>query len=86
MDRPGILAQIVESMAQDRGMVFPVSVRPQGEYGCRDVCLALPCIVNSCGVRQILELDLSAGEKDQLSVCARSMAGQIDSLKGMPAR
>jgi len=81
-----IVAQIVESVAQDRGMVFPVSVRPGGEYGCRDVCLALPCIVNSCGVGKILELDLSPGEKDQLGVCARSMAVRIDSLETLPKR
>lgn len=79
-----IIARIVESMAQDRGMVFPVSVCPRGEYGYENVCLALPCIVDNTGVREIIELELSEKEKAALHTCALSVSDQIDSLKNMP--
>jgi len=76
-----VIAQIVESMVQDRSMVFPVSVCPKGEYGYTDICLSLPCIVDSTGVRKIIELELNEQEKTSLNACARSMTHQIDMLK-----
>jgi len=75
-----VIALIVESMVLDRGLVFPVSVCLKGEYGYRDTCLALPCIVGAEGVRRVLEMDLDGQEKASLDACARSMAGQIRSL------
>jgi malate dehydrogenase len=80
-----IIAQIVESIAQDRGIVFPVSVCLTGEYGYENICLALPCIVDSTGVRKIIELELSEQEKAALNACALSMARQIDSMKEFSA-
>jgi len=75
-----IVSLIVESMALDRGMVFPVSVCLNGEYGYRDICLALPCIIDGGGIRQVIEMELDAREKDLLDVCARSISEQIGQL------
>jgi malate dehydrogenase len=78
-----IIAQIVESMAMDRGMIFPLSVCLNGEYGYRDTCLALPCVVDSTGVRKIIELNLNNQERTSLETCARTMKDQISLLKDL---
>lgn len=80
-----ITAQIVESMAQDRKKVFPVSIKVAGEYGYRDICLALPCIVDESGVRKVIELELNEQERNALNACAMSITSQIESLKGQLA-
>lgn len=77
----GVISLIVESMVLDRGMVFPVSVCLNGEYGYRDVCLALPCIIDAEGVRQIIEMGLDDHEKGMLEVCARSIREQMEILR-----
>ncbi|HVN71804.1 MAG TPA: malate dehydrogenase, partial [Desulfomonilia bacterium] len=79
-----VIAQIVESMVLDRGMVFPLSICPNGEFGYRNTCLALPCIVDGSGVRRIIEMELDEEEKAALDGCARSIAHQIDTLKDVP--
>lgn len=80
-----VISLIVESMVLDRGMVFPVSVCLQGEYGYRDTCLALPCVVGAEGVRRIIEMDLDEEERGLLDVCAGSMVEQISSLSAWGA-
>lgn len=78
-----VIADIAESMALDQGMVFPVSVCPRGEFGYSGTCLALPCIIDKHGVRQIVEMELDSDEKAMLAVCARNMGEQIGLLKGL---
>lgn len=75
-----IIALIVESMVLDRGMVFPVSVCLQGDYGYRDTCLALPCIVGADGIRRLIEMELDMEERAMLDICARSITDRIRSL------
>lgn len=79
-----VVSLIVESMVLDRGMVFPVSVYLQGEYGHRDICLALPCIIGAEGIRSLITMELDERELTMLDACARSVAGQIRSLHAAP--
>lgn len=79
-----VVAQIVESIAMNRGMIFPLSTFPDGEFGYRATCLALPCVVDGSGVRKIMELDLTDQEGAQLRTCAGTISSQIRSLD--PAR
>jgi malate dehydrogenase len=78
-----VIAQIVESMAMDRGMIFPLSTFPNGEYGYSNTCLALPCIVDSTGVRKVIELNPNDKELASLKTCASTMKTQISSLKDL---
>jgi malate dehydrogenase len=76
-----VIASIAEAVLLDKGMTFPLSVWLTGEYGYSDICLALPCIVDLNGVREIIKIDLNEQERSHLDICARSMSTQIDSLK-----
>jgi len=71
-----VIARIVESMVLNRGMIFPLSVCLEGEYGYCKTCLALPCVVDSSGVRKIIELELNEQEKASLDSCARTISHQ----------
>ncbi len=59
--------RLVEAIAKDNREVLPVSIVLKGEYGFRDTCLGLPCIIGRRGVLEILKIDLSAQEKGELS-------------------
>lgn len=79
------IARIVQSMAQDRGVVFPVSVSLDGRYGYENICLALPCVIDRTGVGRIIEPGLGKGERAALDACAGRVAEQIGSLGEPPA-
>ncbi|HPS94833.1 MAG TPA: malate dehydrogenase [Deltaproteobacteria bacterium] len=75
-----VVAHIAESVASDRGLTFPVSVCLSGEYGYSDTCLALPCILDRSGVREVIRMELNERDKTALDTCATSIATQIGSL------
>lgn len=75
------VARIVEAMVLDRSSVFPLSVPCSGEYGFRDIVLALPAIVCRKGIKQIIEMDLDPHERALLEVCAASMAHIIRDIR-----
>ena len=56
------VAMIVEAIVHDTHEVMPLSILMQGQYGIRDVCLSLPCVVGRAGVLRVLEPDLSESE------------------------
>lgn len=45
-----VIARLVEAILDDEKSVLPVSVRLHGEYGLRNVCLSLPCVIGLQGI------------------------------------
>jgi malate dehydrogenase len=41
---------------------MPVSVMLDGEYGYKNVCIGVPCILGSNGIEKIIELELNHEE------------------------
>jgi len=74
------IARVVEAIVLDRTDAFPLSVYCAGEYGYRDICLALPAMVNGHGIQRILEVDLDDGEQAALDGCAQSLRGTLQRL------
>jgi malate dehydrogenase len=66
------LAVMVEAVLRDRGDILPCSVYLNGPYGINDIFMCVPARLGSRGVQEIIELDLTAEEKDAV---ARSAAG-----------
>ncbi len=71
------IAEIIEAVVRDTQAVFPLSIHCRGEYGYRDVPLALPCQVGITGVRKVLDVNLDSCERDALDACAEAMAGAM---------
>ncbi|MEW6764847.1 MAG: malate dehydrogenase [Pseudomonadota bacterium] len=73
------IAELARAIALDEGRLVNASVLLDGEYGLRDVCLALPIRLGREGIRTILPPDLNGDELDALKRGARrtqDLAGQ----------
>ena len=68
------VAEIVEAVVRNTRGIFPLSVCCTGQYGYRDTCLALPCLVGANGVEEVLEIELDPDERAALDFCAASVA------------
>jgi malate dehydrogenase len=55
--------QLIEAIVKDKNEVIPVSVLLNGEYGVKDMCLGVPCIINRKGIDKIIEIELNETEE-----------------------
>jgi L-lactate dehydrogenase len=76
------LVQIVAAIVQNQHRVLTVSTFLDGEYGIKDVCLGIPCIVSQSGVDQVIEGTLS---REELQLLSRSADILKKSLQEMNA-
>lgn len=74
-----VVMKIMQAIASDSKTVYPLSV-PLTEYqGYTGVALSVPCVLGASGVEKILDVDLSASEKEAFD---RSVAALIPFCKG----
>ena len=76
------LVRIVGTILQNQCSVLPVSTLLDGEYGLRDVCLSLPCVVGQGGVKQIVDAPLHPDENAALSRSASIIQEVLHQLSG----
>ena len=69
--------RIVEAILRDEQSILTVSSLLTGQYGLKDVCLSLPCIVGVTGVEQVLPIHLSEEEMTQLRASADAISQAI---------
>jgi len=70
------VAHMVEAVLRDTGEVLPGSILLAGEYGHDDVALGVPLKLGSGGVRDVVEWNLSAFEREALADAAEKLSGQ----------
>lgn len=75
------IAQVVESMVSNKKGVFPLSVWCDGEYGRRDICLALPAIVGHDGVERIVNIALDDEDTAALGACADQIEEVVRNIR-----
>lgn len=75
------LDRIVVSILQDEGSVLNVSTLLTDYNGISDVYLGVPSIVDRSGVRQILDLNLTDKEMEQLQASANKLKSEIEKLE-----
>jgi len=64
---PGLaICSLIEAIANDQNRIIPVSVLLKSEYGLRNICLGVPCLVNRKGADKIIEIELKSSEKKEL--------------------
>lgn len=79
---PGVAAaMMVEAILKDSKRLLPCSVYPQGKYGLKSVFAGLPVVVGAGGVERIVEIDLSASERQALQSSAAAIKTNINRLK-----
>jgi malate dehydrogenase len=67
------IAQMVGAITNDTREVLPVCAWATGQYGIHDVYVGLPARVGRAGVQEIVELDLSDDEVEQLRRAAEGI-------------
>ena len=72
--------KIVSSIVMDENTVLPVSALTDNHYGLEDICLGLPSIIGSSGIKKTLEIPLDANELNLLNTSARKIKAIVDSI------
>ncbi|MBN1674367.1 MAG: L-lactate dehydrogenase [Kiritimatiellae bacterium] len=80
------LVRIVGAILRDERSVLTVSTRLEGEYGLRDVCLSVPCVVGGRGIERIVAGDLARDEAEGLARSGGLLKEQLRSLAGSDDR
>ncbi len=61
------IAQIVRAITNDEKKILGVSAYLNGEYGEKNVCAGVPCVIGKNGIEKIVELDLNLEERKAFS-------------------
>ena len=56
-------AEVVEAVLHDQKAMIPCSALLEGEYGHKDLCIGVPCILGRNGIEKIVELKLNEEEQ-----------------------
>jgi L-lactate dehydrogenase len=74
------LVRIVGAILRNEHSVLTISTLLDGEYGLRDVCLSVPCIVAQSGVERVIEGKLTEEELKALHASAMVIKEQLIGL------
>ena len=74
------LVRIAGAILRGQNSVLTVSTWLDGEFGLRDVCLSVPCLVSAQGVERVLESVLPEREQAALFTSAAVLKGAIEEL------
>ncbi len=66
-------AQMVKAVLHNEKKLISCSALLEGEYGEKDLCIGVPCIIGKNGIEKIVEFDLNAEEKDLFKKSAEAV-------------
>ena len=75
------VSYLVDSILNNKKKIIPCSVYLDGQYGLRDLCIGVPCIIGKKGILEITDLDLNYSEKNKLQESAKAIVSMNKSLK-----
>lgn len=75
------VAFLVDSILNNQKKMIACSVYVDGEYGQKDICIGVPCIIGKNGVEEILEIKLNESEKALFAKSADAVRQMNDALK-----
>ena len=78
-------AYVVESIIHNQKKMIPCSVYLEGEYGESDLCIGVPVILGKNGIEKIVELELTAEEKELFAKSAAAVHKTNEALKEVGA-
>lgn len=74
------VTHMVDAIVKDRKEVMPVAAYLNGEYGVKNICIGVPCVLGKDGVEEIIELELNAEEKEWFDKGVQSVKEAIEGL------
>ncbi|CAD0005987.1 MULTISPECIES: malate dehydrogenase [Flavobacterium] len=77
------VAFLVDSILNDQKKMIACSVFVDGEYGQKDICIGVPCIIGKNGVEEILDIQLNENERALFAKSADAVRSMNDALKSI---
>ena len=74
-------AQMAEAIILDKKEILPCAAYLDGEYGIKDTVISVPVKLGKNGIEQIIELELTAEEKQALTKSAKAVKQLIEKMK-----
>lgn len=74
------LVKITGAILRNQHSVLTVSTLLKGEFGIKDICLSVPCIVSDKGIHRLVESPLNSEELELLSHSANVLKEPLSSL------
>jgi malate dehydrogenase len=72
------VASIVKAVKDDTGQIFPCSACLKGEYGFDGISMGVPVVLGREGIREILEWDITADERQKLQTVAKKLMSKTE--------
>ena len=73
-------AQVAAAVIHDQKKLISCSALLDGEYGQKDLCIGVPCILGKGGIEKIVEFDLNDAEKAAFAKSAEAVHKTNDAL------
>lgn len=78
------VAEMVESILQDKKKILPCSVYLEGEYNIKGLFVGVPVKLGSEGVEEIIQIPLTAEEAAALKKSASAVEKLVSAMKSLP--
>ena len=75
------ITQMVEAILLDKKRILPACAHLEGEYGINGLCVGVPVKIGEGGMEQVIEIRLTADEKQALQRSADSVQELVDIMK-----
>ncbi len=75
------LVKITGAILRSQNTILSVSTLVDSEFGIKDICLSVPCVVSDSGIARIIESPLSPEELELLTKSAGVLRKAVDSIK-----
>jgi L-lactate dehydrogenase len=76
------LVRITEAVLRNEHSVLTVSSFLDGQYGIKDVCISVPCVVSDGGIEMTIDAELSDDELKALQASAQIIKKVLNQIKG----
>lgn len=73
--------EMAEAILKDKKKILPCTVYLEGEYGIHDLFVGVPVKLGENGVEQIIEIELTGQEKEDLNRSADAVRSLVDDMK-----
>ena len=75
-------AQVVAAVLHDQKKLISCSALLDGEYGEKDLCIGVPCLLGRNGIEKVVEFDLNEAEKEAFRKSAEAVPKTNAALAG----
>jgi malate dehydrogenase len=74
------IVEMVDAILMDQKRILPCAAYLQGEYGLNDLFVGVPVKLGAGGIEDVIELDLSGDEREQLEYSANDVREMVEVL------